>query len=289
MNAKFTVNIPYGTRSQYLDFVYQINALASSDGLVQLFVNNTPYCLEAFLVIETDDNIEEIKSLIKKDKLDLVQYKGFSEFFKESIINRRYTKFGLFYNSDMQSIQQAFSVCFLFAEKDEIEAKGIGNGSHVIRKKLFISYCHKDKDIVYKTTESMDQYGLNSWIDKQDINVGDNILHSVLCGINESDLAVLFISKATLESNFSKLELETIMSAMMKKNMGWYIVKLDDVNPDKILPALADYKYYDFNEDNNIEALIKIPKNNFREFNFNVNACLLVADNRLCSFLPFSA
>ena len=44
---------------------------------------------------------------------------------------------------------------------------------------------------------------------------------------------------------------------MIKKKMNWYIVKLDDVNPDDILPSLSDYKYYDFNINNDINNLCK--------------------------------
>ena len=43
---------------------------------------------------------------------------------------------------------------------------------------------------------------------------------------------------------------------MVKKKMNWYIVKLDNVNPDDILPSLSDYKYYDFNNNKNINELI---------------------------------
>lgn len=50
------------------------------------------------------------------------------------------------------------------------------------------------------------------------------------------------------------------MAEMIKKEMGWYIVKIDDVNVDEILPSLSNYKYFDLtlqSADELIEDIIK--------------------------------
>lgn len=256
MKAKLTVRIPYDERNKYVDFVFKTNNLISTNGNIGLFVNNNPYELSAYLAIETDENVSEIEELIKKYNLDETNSKGFDELFNEMGLYRKYNSTSFFSNMEYNSLKEMFQSCFLFESKASLIEKGFSDKT-IERKKIFISYCHKDKDIVYKIIEQLRLQGINYWIDQKDIDVGENILTAILSGINQSDFAVLFISKATLNSNFSKLELQSIMSAMVKKKMNWYIVKLDDVNPDDILPSLSDYKYYDFNINNDINNLCK--------------------------------
>lgn len=219
-----------------------------------LFVNNNPYELSAYLVIETNENVSEIEELIKKYNLDEISSKGFDELFNEMGLYRKYNSTYFFSNMEYNLLKELFQSCFLFESKASLIKKGFSDKT-IERKKIFISYCHKNKEIVYRIIEQLRLQGINYWIDEKDIDVGENILAAILSGISESDFAVLFISKATLESNFSSLELQSIMSAMVKKKMNWYIVKLDDVNPDYILPSLSDYKYYDFSSNNDINNL----------------------------------
>lgn len=254
MKSTITMEIPYGKRNEYIDFLFNVNKLINNDGLLTLFVNNNPYSLCAYLVIETSQNIDEIKKLISDENLTTVTDKGFNELFNEQLRFRKYNSCTFPCNCNKATIEQFFRNCFLFAEENELLSKGFIKKS-IERKKVFISYCHKNNDVVYSVIDEMELQGLNIWIDKKQIDVGDNILESVLSGINQSDLAVLFISKYTLKSHFSKLELNTIMSAMMKKKMGWYIVKIDDVNPDEIIPSLGDYKYFDLSSQN-IDSLV---------------------------------
>ncbi len=256
MQSKLTVEIPYGTRSRYLDVICKINELVSDDGACVLFVNNSPYCLEAYLVIETSGNFPEIQECADKHNLKIVTDKGLEELLKEQAFFRKYDSVSLPHLNNRRLVSSIIKKRFMFSEEEAIKSKGYNNTEHIRRKKLFISYSHSDKIIVYDIIKQLRQSGANCWIDEKDIEVGQHLLESVLSGINESDLAILFISNAFRNSNFAKLELNTIMSAMMKKQLGWYNIKLDDVCVDDILPSLSDYKYYDFAENNNIDDLI---------------------------------
>ena len=109
-------------------------------------------------------------------------------------------------------------------------------------------------DTVYQITDKMQESGLNIWIDKQDIDIGDDIAQKVLGGIRESDLALLFISESTLKSNFAQFELSHIMNEMLRKKVGWGIVRLDQVDPEQISPGFGNYLYIDYN--GNVEKLI---------------------------------
>ena len=158
-------------------------------------------------------------------------------------------------NIDKRHIELIFKNTFLFSEESALKELGYNSSVNYKRKKLFVSYSHANKKIVYSITDKLENYGINLWIDKKSIEFGDNITRSICSGINESDLAILFLSKEIIDSNFSQFELENIISNMIKKSMGWFIVKLDDVNVEEIMPTLGNYLYYDFNENNNIEML----------------------------------
>ncbi len=45
------------------------------------------------------------------------------------------------------------------------------------------------------------------------------------------------------------------MSALTNKKIGWYIVKIDDVDVNNIMPSLGDYKYYDLSNGNKTELI----------------------------------
>jgi hypothetical protein len=122
-------------------------------------------------------------------------------------------------------------------------------------KKVFIAYCHNDENIVFKITDKLKINGVNLWIDKNNIENGENILESILNGIDGSNLAVMFLSKATVNSEYFKLELNRIMFETVQNHMSWFLVKLDDVDVCDIMPLLNNYRYYDFSEENDIDNL----------------------------------
>ena len=45
---------------------------------------------------------------------------------------------------------------------------------------MFVSYCHKDKDIVRPIVDDMNEGGVNAWFDAKDIDIGDDILEEIL-------------------------------------------------------------------------------------------------------------
>ena len=255
MTAKYLVAIPYESRSNYKEFIVDVNALVPINGVSQIFVNNNPYHLEALLYIETAGNVEQIEALIAKYKLARIYDKGYEELFNE-IAGRGWNTMPLACNITLEEIELCFNNLFIFAEQERLAKLGYSNKQH-LKKKMFISYCHADKKIVLDIVELLERMGLNVWIDKKDISVGDNILEKVVSGIAESDLAILFLSKNTLMAHYPKFELKTIMSQMIYQSKSWYLIKLDDVDVNQIFPSVGQYLYYDFSQNANIEMLAK--------------------------------
>lgn len=126
----------------------------------------------------------------------------------------------------------------------------------VLRKKVFISYCHANKELVHRIVSQLRQGGVNLWIDEQDISVGEHILEAVLSGIQESDLAILFLSQDTLKSHFAQYEIKNVMQEIVYQNKTWYIIKMDDVEPKNIFPGLQQFKYYDLQSNPNDSDLV---------------------------------
>lgn len=256
MNVKWTIEIPHGERSQYTELLYSLNQAVTSDGCVALFVSNNPYDLCSYVCLEDiPENSDKINAILKNSNVKAINEKGIDEFFNDIKNGRRFNVRYIPEGVSMKYIKLIFKNAFCFLEKDVLKKFGYDNSANSKRKKLFISYCHANKKIVYSITDKLESYGIDLWIDKKSIEFGENITRSICSGIDESDLAILFLSKDILNSNFSQFELENIVSNMIKKTMGWFVVKLDDINIDEIMPSLSNYLYYDFNEDKDIDKI----------------------------------
>lgn len=257
---KVTINIPYNKRDEYISVVFELNKCVSTDGVCMLFVNNNPYEMSSYLCIEDNmNNCSKIEAIINNAGLVKDNSIGLHELILE-LQNRRYNAHCFGFETEYELFKAEFQQMYFFASEKDLAEKGYSLNRHLKKNKVFISYCHANKTMVYDIVDKLENSGLNLWIDKKNIDVGNNILSSIFAGIKESNFSILFLSKATIDSNYSKLELENIMAEMIKKEMGWYIVKIDDVNVDEILPSLSNYKYFDLtlqSADELIEDIIK--------------------------------
>ncbi|MBL1226498.1 toll/interleukin-1 receptor domain-containing protein [Enterococcus sp. BWR-S5] len=146
---------------------------------------------------------------------------------------------------------------FFFSPKSDFEKEGF-KFSKFSKKKIFVSYCHKNKTVVGDIIDNLRSYGLDFWIDEEQIDVGDRLMERIDKGMREADIPIVFLSNATKESMYAKHELQTFFSQIIYQTgdrKNWYIVKLDDVNPNDILLGLGDFKYFDV-ETNEINELV---------------------------------
>ena len=60
------------------------------------------------------------------------------------------------------------------------------------RKKVFISYAWKDKEIIDNMIDKLQTSGIRVFMDRQSIDYGDHILESILSGLSECELALFF-------------------------------------------------------------------------------------------------
>lgn len=262
MRGAFTIEIPYDRRSAYVDIIRQINDMVGRDGMVTLAVNNNPYNLKSCLIVEDTENPECIAEFIRRNDLRINHEKGLKEIMIE-YGNRMWDLIPIFPGSDNEEIEMFMNAAYHFKEKEELTEQGY-DFSEYRRPKVFISYSHKDEDVVMKVYGRMQLAGINIWLDAYAIDTGDIIPRKMLEGIKESDFAVLFLSESYKESMFAKAELHHLLSSIFREEKKWYPIRLDNVNVDDIQPGLSNYKYYDLAHKPDIDTLVCDMKNVFK-------------------------
>lgn len=253
MKGQFFINIPYESRTQYIEAICEINSLVDADGMIVLAVNNNPYILESYLVVETNTNAEKISELINKYNLHNSTEKSIREIIIE-MGNKRWNMMNLYQNSDSLEIKNMMKLLYFYAEKDELRDKGFYK--EVYQPKIFISYCHMDCELVMDVYQRIQMAGMNCWIDMQDIDVGEIIAKKMLDGIRQCDYAIFFLSQAYKQSMMAKAELQNYLAYIFREKKSWYLIKVDDVDVDDIQPGLSNYKYYDLSVNHNLDDLV---------------------------------
>lgn len=260
MTYKLTIDIPYKARSQYIDVIYDMNFLVEASGFVCMYTNNYTYDLRAGLIIETSKKeiIDKIKEIALENQLEIILDIGVQEVTKD-LGKRLYNIQTFIPNQSKESIKLIFDYLFFHPEEKDFMQNGyIPKVS--TRKKLFISYSHKDKNTVHDIVQKFKDAGLNFWIDEEEIAVGERILNSVNKGMDECDMPIIFLSEHTKEAKFANHELVTFFNMIIYGEKEWFIVKLDQVRPNDIYKGLGDFMYFDYSEKSEgelIEALMK--------------------------------
>lgn len=256
MKHAITFEIPYGHRSKYFKMLEQINNQLSVQDCMLFFVNNIPYDLHFIVAVETAD--ERINSFIHQKivtmNLHQISGKGIDELTREMFV-RKWDVRSIASGAGTLAVQTVG--LFTFCEIEELEQKGYDLQFQADKPKLFISYCHTDKTLVYDFTERMENCGVDFWIDKKDLESGKPLLRSILQGISECDVAISFVSTAMVHSNFAQAELDQILDALTKRQKMWCFVRVDDVDVNFVMPGLSAYTYIDYASDKSLDSVVK--------------------------------
>lgn len=248
MRYEVVLDIPYGEREQSYSLLYQIDNLVGEDGTMVVFVNNMIYNLEFKVYISAKKDIEKIKNLIAQSNWKSDGQQGYDELFIDAFVSRKYMVGSILAHQCFSDFCETIDSLFAFKSETELRKKGYNLRQQTKSLRIFISYSHKDKDIVYKLVDALEDSGLNVWIDIKSIDVGDSIVKAVTQGIKEHDLGVMFFSRNYLSSRFSQFEAEQLVQEMITQQKKIFPVKLDEVNVDDILHGMQNYKYYDYIE-----------------------------------------
>jgi hypothetical protein len=108
----------------------------------------------------------------------------------------------------------------------------------------FLSHSSLDKTFVRQLATDLSAAGITVWLDEQRIKVGDSIPEKISQGLAESDYFLLVVSKASVDSEWVKKELNgALINEVQRRAVHILPLKLDD---SKMPSAIADKKYADF-------------------------------------------
>ena len=249
------IKIPYEYHNQYADAVYELNKAVSESGCCMLFVNNMIYSFASYLAVEDDySNYDEIKAVIEKYQLEIDMTKTIDSLYGQ-LYSRAYNTIYFMSNCDKEQILLQMSAVYAYKDKDELARSGY-YVADTDKPTVFISYSHNDKIIVKDVKDRVTMCGLNVWFDENCIAVGQHIVNEFMDGITKSDYAIIFASKSTVSSVYSKAEIQNLLVKVLNNEIKLFIVKLDDVDMNSIFPNLKNYKYYDFHQEHNIDKLV---------------------------------
>jgi len=112
---------------------------------------------------------------------------------------------------------------------------------------VFISYSHRDSDIVEKIATYLVSRNIHIWIDKWQLNHGDSLITKIQDAITESSVLLIMLSTVSVESEWCKKELTAgLLRELEEKRVVTIPVLLEDCN----IPLFLRDKYYaDFRND----------------------------------------
>ena len=150
----------------------------------------------------------------------------------------------------------------LLVEKELIFAEIVDRDSRakftsLEQKKIFLCHASADKWFVRRVRSDLASAGHATWIDEWEIKVGDSIVDKVSGATEKADALILFVSKASNQSEWVKREWQSALSRRMATGA---IRVLPVLIEDCSIPAIMhDVKYADFRESYNhgLEELLR--------------------------------
>ena len=112
--------------------------------------------------------------------------------------------------------------------------------------KVFLSYARSDKDVVDRISRDLRRYGVDFWMDRQDLMPGQKWLPQIQQAIADAEFMVVFLSSASLRSDVVRIEFARALERQSKALGHRLIPALLEKVP---LPAaFAETQYVDFTE-----------------------------------------
>ena len=113
---------------------------------------------------------------------------------------------------------------------------------------VFISYSHANSQFVDWLADKLKASGIDVWIDKWMIKVGDSITQKINEGIGASDFLIVVLSRASVNSKWVREELNAALIKNVEQEMHAFIrpVLLEECE----IPSLLQHrKYANFKDD----------------------------------------
>ncbi len=106
---------------------------------------------------------------------------------------------------------------------------------------VFISHNYMDKPLARKLSNTLNGYGIRTWIDEAEIKIGDSLISKINTGISQVDYIIAIISKYSVESKWVLKELDI---AMNREIEGKKVVVLPILAGECNFPDFLKGKFY---------------------------------------------
>ncbi len=241
---------------------------ASSLQMLAAFVNNNPYNLEFFIAVSYDlpqkNHVDNMIELLEDQGLTQRKDLTLDQMISE-MGNRRFNSCTFL---DEYSIDLQFESLFFFPEVSQLEKKGYYMIPFGKKQQVFISHASVDKKEVEKIIPYLNAQNLPVWFDKYSISAGMSITNSVQEGIEDSNIAIFWITESFLASRWCKTEMTAFIKKLIEENCLILTVLDDEVDVSRLPLFLRDIKYIQKNKRSvfkiaeEIVKSLKIYKNN---------------------------
>lgn len=137
---------------------------------------------------------------------------------------------------------------------------------------VFICHSSKNKEFVRGLVRRLNADGIDTWLDEVEINVGEFIHQKVNEGLKKSDLFIIVLSSASVESRWVQEELSSASNIEKYSNRGIFILPLLLEECD-VPPLLLDRRYANFKDDTDsgYQELLDSIYHHFRKAHPEVN------------------
>lgn len=125
--------------------------------------------------------------------------------------------------------------------------------------KAFISYKHSDVTFAELIGSDLRQHGIAVWLDLWEIQPGGAITQTINRGLETSDIVLLLLSKASIQSRWVEREWSTKFGEEIKRGKNLVIpICIESPETLQIPPLLADKRYVQLTLENSQEGLLDI-------------------------------
>ena len=245
MNQDVVWECDYGNRLPVKGVIKTILSEQGANSLqmVQAFINNNPYNFELYVVFSYDrpnaDHISRLRNLMVQVGMVERPDINFMELLQE--IGRK--RFNSIQFIDPEQTELTFETMFAFKDRKEAErlwpTSPLGTALPV-----FISHSSKDKSIVEGFLPYLTGANIPIWYDKIDIDYGDSIVTAIQSGIKRSGIALFWITRNFLGSNWCSTETETFLTILASKGELLIIAIVDESVDVAELPLFIQNKKY---------------------------------------------
>ena len=126
----------------------------------------------------------------------------------------------------------------------------------VRQMKIFLSHSSKDKGFVKKISKALESQGYQTWLDEDDILIGDDITHEIGNALTECDVVLVFLSRYSVQSRWVNREWQLKFFDQINKGHVYILPLL--IEECSIPQLLRDKKYADFTKNESYETSLSL-------------------------------